>query len=110
MSTPDLSRVIELIMQNPSLISEIQGLVKNEDAQASPKEAVISELPPESAPEPKPAPAVQSSVNTSTAEISPKVKRAQLLSAMKSYVSPERAKAIDSMLSISEILEVMKVR
>ena len=36
--------------------------------------------------------------------------RSQLLCALKPYVSKERAGAIDSMISIAEILEVMKAR
>ncbi len=103
MSTPDLSKIVELIMQNPGLISEIQGLVKSEsndgaEGEPMPPEQIKEEVQP-------PAP-----VSTPPSEISPKLRRAQLLSAMKPYVSSERAKAIDSMLSISEILDVMKVR
>ena len=36
--------------------------------------------------------------------------RSQLLCALKPYVSKERAGAIDSMISIAEILEVMRAR
>ncbi len=106
MSTPDLSKVIELIMQNPGIISEIQGLMKSEEAEAEPLPAAEKEP----APEPQKIEAPPSVSAGAAPEISAKARRAGLLSAMKPYVSSERAKAIDSMLSISEILEVMKVR
>ncbi len=104
MSTPDISRVIELIMQNPSLISEIQGMIKQDEAPAQ-----VTEAAAETAPEPiKEVPTAE---NTSLQQdISAKARRSQLLSAMKSYVSSERARAIDSMLAVAEILEVMKAR
>ena len=37
-------------------------------------------------------------------------KRTQLLGALKPYLSGERAKAIDSMISVVEIIELMKTR
>ncbi len=101
MSTPDISKIIELIMQNPSLISEIQGLVKSEnEAKPEPKpEVTVSEE--------RDAPPM--SVSAPFQDMSQRARRSQLLCAMRSYVSSERAKAIDSMLAISEILDVMKV-
>ncbi len=107
MSAPDISRILELIMQNPGLVAEIQGLVKNESS-PQPKNLPEPEHEPEEKPEPKPT---ESSVSRSVQpEMSQKERRALLLSAMKSYVSSERARAIDSMMAVSEILEVMKTR
>ncbi len=104
-SAPDLSKVVELIMQNPAIISEIQGLLKN-DSESPPS---LPQKAEDEAPMPK-SESAATPVSAGAAEISAKARRAQLLSAMKPYVSSERAKAIDSMISISEILEVMKVR
>ena len=99
-STNELSRIVSLIMQNPQLISEISSLAKRE-----PDVPVESTAPSEStsAESVKVAADVPSIASRRNA-------RSQLLCALKPYVSKERAGAIDSMISIAEILEVMKAR
>ena len=72
-------------------------------------EEVVIEPTEKSIPEPEAKPSAVNTVNEA-ATVSAKARRAQLLGALKPYVSGERAKAIDSMMSIAEILEVMKVR
>ncbi len=101
--TPDISSVINLIMQNPTLISEISELVKTAEAT---KESEVTDAPTE---EPKDkteaAPAV-----TVSAPINDGYKRAnrrELLNAMKPYLSESRRGALDSMSSILDILDVM---
>ena len=92
----DLSRIVGLIMENPRLISEINELVRKSgqtDEKASvPEEAVptINQAPPP--------------------EIKPKERRAALLYALKPYVSEKRAQAIDSMITITEMIDMMKAR
>lgn len=96
--TPDLGKIVSLIMENPDLISRIQELAKGEDKKddsAAEAEAVAV------------APAAEVSRIRS---IDPKEKRNRLLGAMKPYLSSERAKAIDSMMSVVEILDMMKPR
>ena len=98
--TPDLSKIIGLIMENPDLISKIQALAKNESE------------PQAASPEPStaPEPVEEKTVSASTDYPESRYKRNKLLCAMKPYLSNERAKAIDSMLSVAEILDMMKSR
>lgn len=98
--TNDLSRIVSLIMQNPQLISEISNLAKADAPPHEESSAPIEEESPVSVSE---TPITQDSANRRNA-------RSQLLCALKPYVSKERAGAIDSMISIAEILEVMKAR
>lgn len=101
-STPDLSRIISVIMENPKLIEEIAALAKSGE-QASepvaPKEMPVAE------------PRVESTAAVPTAPRSTAaVRRGELLGALKPYLSTERAKAIDSMMTIAGILDAMKAR
>lgn len=105
-NTPDISRIIQLIMENPGLIEEISNLAKADS------ESTVPETKPEPiAPLPEPeTPVVPTAPASTDVSVSNKARRAQLLGALKSYVSEERGRAIDSMLSVAEILEVMKTR
>ena len=102
----DLSKIIGLIMENPSLIEQISNLAKqssrdqkSEDPHPVNQEVTIPKEDIELKAEPTYSPV-----------ISQKNNRAQLLGALKPYVSNERAKAIDSMISIVNILDMMKAR
>ena len=102
----DLSKVIGLIMENPALIEQISNLAKQAtvekktDEQSEPMEEASLPKEPE---EPKTEPTYSPIINHRN-------NRAQLLGALKPYVSKERAKAIDSMISIVDILDMMKAR
>ncbi len=95
--TPDLSRVISMIMSNPRLVEEISEMAKGEM--------------PQDAETPK---SQEDTEKTEPASIEIKVprvgrrheQRAKLLGAMKAYLSPERARAVDTMMSILDILEM----
>lgn len=99
----DISKVISVIMENPRLIEEISALVSKTDSVPEPTPKIPEskeeneEIKQESLP-------VSSNVGYSRGN------RAQLLGALKPYVSKERAKAIDSMLSIADILDMMRAR
>ena len=96
--TPDLGKIVSLIMENPDLIARIQGLAKGEEAKEPPKpQRVEAEV----------ATPMEAS---RPATIDTKEKRNRLLCAMKPYLSSERAKAIDSVMSVAEILDMMKPR
>ena len=101
----DIGRVVGIIMQNPQLIEQIASLAKgqNEIAKAKPtaEEAIEGKADSEPA---------SAEIATSSPAISEKLNRAQLLGALKPYVSKERAKAIDSMISIADILDMMRTR
>ncbi|MBO5316504.1 MAG: hypothetical protein J6B48_08770 [Clostridia bacterium] len=102
--TPDIGRIIQLIMENPSLVEEISRLASS-DSENTASEAEAHPAPPsvEMTEAPTPPPTVRT-------EAPARAKRAQLLGALKPYVSAERAKAIDSMISVAEILDMMKAR
>ena len=99
MAEADLSKIVSLIMENPALIEQIRELAKNDGGETvtMSTEKADEEKPTESAP-------VMKEENPS------RLRRRELLSALKPYLSESRAGAIDSMMSISDILEVMKTR
>lgn len=98
--TNDLSRIVSLIMQNPQLIAEISNLARSDSQPTAESSTPIEEDIKASVTETSAVPDGASRRNA----------RSQLLCALKPYVSKERAGAIDSMISIAEILEVMKAR
>ena len=110
-ATPDISKVISVIMENPKLIEEIQSLVKSSgkrDEEVVEEEAVtdkpvIEETKSDSV-------VTTSSTPTASPVFSLRQNRAKLLSALKPYVSTERAKALDSFMSIADILDMMRAR
>lgn len=101
----DIGKVVGLIMENPQLIEQISNLAKQKSDPPTPEVTEAKDL---------------SEVHEDTAEVSApptyqsptshRGNRAQLLGALKPYVSSERAKAIDSMISIADILEMMRSR
>ena len=101
MAEADLSKIVGLIMENPEIIEKIKELSSKSEAASDSKE---------SAPENKSSEAVSEQPPISTAVSSKRAKRKELLYALKSYVSEERGRAIESMLSIADILDLMKTR
>ena len=101
----DLGKIVSLIMENPKLIEEISNLAKGKaqgDSQKTEEPESASAVPQESA---------QASASAATTSVPRSGRnRSQLLGALKPYVSVDRAQAIDSMLSIVEILDAMKGR
>ena len=103
-NTPDIARVVSLIMKNPRLIEEISSMVNNNGDEHEGDEVARNE-------EKKDPDTVQASPNIEKEERTPSRKnRSELLSALKPYVSKERAQAIDSMITIVNILDTMKGR
>ena len=102
MSDNDLSKIIGLIMENPKLIEEIKNLASKDKSE---EEAVIITENQASTEDP-----IQASVEPTFApsESLNRKKRRELLFALKPYVSEGRSKAIDSMMSIADILDMMR--
>ena len=96
--TPDLGKIVSLIMENPDLIARIQGLAKGDGAKEAPapSKTEVETVAPQEVSRP--------------AAIDQKEKRNRLLGAMKPYLSGDRARAIDSVMSVVEILDMMKPR
>jgi actin-like ATPase involved in cell morphogenesis len=103
----DLSKVISIITENPDLIARISALA----AQSGRSEDQQSEKETEES--------TSKTEETDIEEVSavPKVptvkndrnqNRQRLLSAFKPYLSTDRAKAIDSMLTIAEVLDAVR--
>ena len=101
----DLSRVVGLIMENPKLIEEISALAKGTNTSEGEKIPQNEELSVEQRDDVHPT-----KVNTYTDVRPNKNKRGELLGAMKPYLSKERARAIDSMLTIVDVLDMMRER
>ena len=101
----DVGKVVSLIMENPALIEQIANLAGEKNVtEAEENEPVQIQAPKEEK-------TVAASQENIMGEISPgRRNRTQLLGALKPYVSKERAKAIDSMISIADILDLMKTR
>ena len=97
----DLGRVISIIMENPRLIEEISTLVNTQEKSEPAVEETVAELKKEEVPTIAP---ISSAVSLGQSN------RSQLLGALKPYVSKSRAEAIDSMLTIANILDMMKAR
>jgi len=98
----DVSKVISVLMENPALIAEISSLVKKEEQSESVESTqVVAESKPEISEVSLPASAPTSSIRSN---------RTQLLGALKPYWSESRAKAIDSMMTIADIIDMMKAR
>ena len=103
-NTPDLSGIINLIMQNPSLIAEISALAKqkteSEEETAQTENAIEKEE--QSAKE-------KQSEEKAVATAAPLMRthRHELLNAMKPYLSEGRRSAIDSMASILDVIDVV---
>ena len=93
--TPDISRIISVIMENPDLIEQISSLVK-EAPPDEPKE--IEETP---------AAEVEASALPSSGQ-DLRSRREHLLSALKPYLSDERQRAIDSMMTFADILDAVR--
>ena len=95
-TAPDISRVISVIMENPEIIEKISALMNSEKREAEPQ----SEPSPESE-----AQAVSAAITQKPAS---SAKRTRLLTALKPYVKGKRAEAIDSVIAIADIIDMMR--
>ena len=112
-SSLDLSKIISLIMENPKLISDIKALaesnnenqIKEEYETESKNETLYST-------ERNNSPETQTMLNVaeSNSRSAEQNNRKRLLTAFKPYLSGERSTAIDSMISIADIIDAMKAR
>ena len=92
--TPDISRIISVLMENPELIEQISALVKE-------------------APEDEPKDDAEETAVATEASVAPvhqdlRERREHLLSALKPYLSDERQRAIDSMMTFADILDAVR--
>lgn len=116
--TPDLSRIVNLILSNPKLIEEIQTMVKQQDDTGSEEPVGAtedlsasreSEAPAAPADPPPQAERPEDVSVTASAEVKlHRETRAHLLRALKPYLSDSRRRAVDSMLQIADLVDVFR--
>jgi hypothetical protein len=94
-STPDLSRIVNLIMQNPELIEQISALANSEPKETPESEEASAEV------------IAEETISQPAPKRDMRSHRHELLSAMKPYLSEGRRSALDSMSSILDIIDVM---
>ncbi len=103
----DISKIIGIIMENPDIIEKIRSLAEKDDTGAEAKDAKVSAEIVEKEKETSEEVNAEASAYDRSAM---KKRRHDLLSALKPYVKSERRRAIDTMLSVIEVIDVMKVR
>lgn len=98
--TPDLSRMISLIMQNPDLIQRIEALAKS-DAEAQ------AESTPAEPPREEPAQEIPTVQTAALPHGSRSEKRARLLGAIRPYVSEKRGKTLDTLIGMVDLFDLI---
>ena len=98
---PDVSAIVKMIMDNPRLVEEIGAMVKNDavSKKSEPEDKDGTNIPNAEA---------ISVVGEIPTEGSKSRSRKDLLFALKPYLSEKRGRAIDSMLSVADVLTVLK--
>ena len=91
-----------IIMENPDIIARIKDLA---DSDKTVQKAAAEPIIVEDAGEKE-----RASENTTEKRTDSKKRRRELLTALKPYVKSERARAIDTMLSVIDVIDVMKER
>lgn len=95
--TPDISKVISVIMENPDILEKISSLLSTDTQVPRADKEEVAAVPP-------------STPTYSPQESEKKARRSQLLSAIKPYVRKERREAIDSVIAIADIVDMMRRR
>ena len=100
MNEGELGRIINLIMENPTLINEIKRLGEVDN---TPSEIDLTDI--------KDEPTISEATPEKESIPTPKRtgnKRRELLSALSPYISENRKKAIESFMTIADILDLMR--
>lgn len=107
----DLSTAISRIMENPELVAEIKRLAENseqtertEDAASAASEVKVEEVAKE---ESTPA-SIRTEVSDGYGRHDKR--RATLLRALSPYMSGERQRAIETFMTIADVLDTMRAR
>lgn len=100
--TPDIGKIVSLIMSNPRLIEEISALAREDKSEA--EEASVPEVRDDSVAAPV------SSTYTPTSVAPVKKSRAVLLDALRPYVSSERQQALDKIMTLADVFETVRRR
>ncbi len=105
MAEADLSRIVNLIMENPKLIEEIRSIASSseENAESAQPAAESTEEAVGGIPI---IPVKKEEEHTYSASKSHR--RSELLRALRPYLSKERGRAIESMITVADILLTAK--
>ena len=98
MDTPDIASIVSMIMSNPGLVEQISRMANGgttEESSAADEKDAMDE---KEVSAPIVAPPIPER----------RVHRAKLVNAMKPYLSEGRQRAIDAMLSITDILDITR--
>lgn len=98
MAEADLSKIVNLIMENPDLVEQIRSLANSEEAGKEETKERVAEASTAAA-----EPPTYRSENLPARQ-----RRTLLLSALKPYISPERGRAIETMIGIADALDAIK--
>lgn len=99
MAEADLGKIVSLIMENPELVEKIRSLGQGSDApDGEPSEAKAPDTAVEPPPEYREKPEQIARRGN---------RRSDLLCALKPYVSKSRRDAIEAMLGVFEIIDLM---
>ncbi len=99
---PDLSRIVNLILQNPALIEQIEMLARK-DQEATDIQIAEPTAREEDAPK---ADSVPASAAPPTQD-GKREKRTRLLSALRPYVSERRSKTLDTLIGAMDIFDII---
>ena len=99
---PDLSRIINLILQNPALIEQIEMLAR-QDREAKDIQIAEPKAREEDAPKADSVPASAAP----PAQDGKREKRTRLLSALRPYVSERRSKTLDTLIGAMDIFDII---
>lgn len=91
--TPSISKIVGLLSEHPEIIGQITALLGGEESEPVPTEA---------------SEAVETSVREIHEPERRRSDRARLLGAMKPYLSENRSRAVETMITVSEILDSMR--
>ena len=105
MAEADLSKIVNLIMENPKLIEEIRSIASKSEESAESAEPIEKST---EVTESSIAPTPIHKEEEHTYSTSKSHRRSELLRALRPYLSKERGKAIESMITVADILLTVK--
>lgn len=108
MSGVDLNSVINLIMQNPELLSEIKRLAEENAKDTDSSDSTEAEVKEVATAKEESAAAMPATEPQRTSHSG--VRRSELLHALSPYMSPGRQKAIETFMTIADILDMMRTK
>ena len=106
MSDIELGSVISLIMENPDLVAEIKRLAEKRSSES--KDEPVASVEKNDAEEIKVTEEIKGRVEPPPRRGDIKGKRSELLHALAPYISEGRQKALETFMTIADILDMMR--